>query len=164
MNTQERLQLDKMIKENNVEDLTDDIRNKRHSELIRDDVTKMIDLKKKYSRLSKSNPESFESMLISQTNFLFTNYTDIFNKVKNDEINLVTLWDLLNILKKIEDGDLDQHTGAYEVGKYLKKLYIDSALVKGERLDKKHSKKQEKKPNLVKKISWKEYKQSTNNN
>ena len=57
MNTQERLQLDKMIKENNVEDLTDDIRNKRHSELIRDDVTKMIDLKKKYSRLSKSNPE-----------------------------------------------------------------------------------------------------------
>ena len=50
-------------------------------------------------------------MLTSQCNFLFNNYTDIFNKVKKDEINLETLWNLLNILKKIEDGNIDQHTG-----------------------------------------------------
>ena len=49
MNSSESLQLKKMINENNVEDLTDDIREKKHSEKIRTDVTRMIELKKKIS-------------------------------------------------------------------------------------------------------------------
>ena len=71
-----------MINENDVNDYTNDIREKKHSELIRNDVTKMIDLKKKYPRLISSNPKQFDAMLTSQCNFLFNNYTDIFNKVK----------------------------------------------------------------------------------
>ena len=47
MNQTESLQLKKMINENNVTDYTNDIREKKHSELIRNDVTRMIDLKKK---------------------------------------------------------------------------------------------------------------------
>jgi len=46
MNQTESLQLKKMINENDVNDYTNDIREKKHSELIRNDVTKMIDLKK----------------------------------------------------------------------------------------------------------------------
>ena len=117
-------------------DCTEDIRTKKHSQRIRDDVTKMIDLKKKYARLSKSNPEQFDKMCVSQCNFIFTNYTDIYNKIKKDEINLDTLWQLLNVLKRIEDGDIDQHTGAFEVGKLLKSIYIDGALMKAEKIDK----------------------------
>merc|ERR1712086_721793 len=98
-------------------------KNKQHSKKIRDDVTTMIEMKKKYERLAKSNPSQFDMMLTSKCNFLFTKYTDIYNRVKKEEINLSTLWDLLNILEKIENGVLDQHTGSYQVGNLLKKMY-----------------------------------------
>jgi|TARA_B110000285_G_scaffold234171_2_gene310215 hypothetical protein len=155
MNPSESLQLKKMINENNVEDLTDDIRTKKHSTMIRTDVTRMIELKKKYPRLEKSNSEQFDNMLTSQCSFLFNNYTDIFNKVKKNEINLETLWQLLNILRRIEDGDVDQHTGSYEVGKLLKKIYIDSALAKD---NKSQSKTKKLNKPTKKKISWSEFK------
>ena len=84
---------------------------------------------------------------------------DIFNKVKKDEIKLQTLLQLLDVLQKIEDGELDQHAGAFEVGKLLKAIYIDGALLKAEKIDKKSGKKMEtSKPKKEKKISWAEYK------
>ena len=163
MDKNERLKLNEMIKVNNVEDVTEEIRNKRHSFLIKDDVTKMLEIKKKYSRLSKSNPKQFDNMLVSKCNFLFMNYTDIFNKVKKDEIDLTILWKFLSILEQIENGNIDQHEGAYQVGNLLKKIYIDSALKKAEKLEKKNSKinnkNKVKKPNNIKKnLTWKEYK------
>ncbi len=160
MDNSARLQLDKMITENNVEDCTQDIRDKKHSGKIRDDVTKMLDLKKKYERLSKSNPTQFDAMLVSQCSFLFNNYTDIYNKIKKEEISLKILWEFLKVLERIEDGELDQHSGAYEVGTLLKKLYIDSALRREEKVNAKTGKKGVKKPKAAKKMSWKEYKAS----
>lgn len=162
MNQSERIQLKKMINDNNVEDMTNDIREKKHSEKIRTDVTRMIDLKKKYPRLEKTNPEQFDSMVTSQCSFLFNNYTDIFNRVKKNEINLDTLWQLLNILRRIEDGDVDQHTGSFEVGKLLKKIYIDSAIMKENNAQAKNKNKKNKKPPAKKKISWEEYKKMQN--
>ena len=84
-----------------------------------------------------------------------------FNKVKKNEINLDTLWQLLNILRRIEDGDIDQHTGSYEVGKLLKKIYIDGAILNE---NNSQSKKQKKiiKKNNKKTISWDEYKKLNN--
>jgi hypothetical protein len=75
-----------------------------------------------------------------------------------EEIKLVTLWQLLDVLKRIEDSELDQHTGAFEVGKLLKSIYIDGALIKAERIDKATGKKVPAKPNVVKKTTWKQYK------
>tara|TARA_Y100001935_G_C17182544_1_gene445865 strand:- start:19 stop:507 length:489 start_codon:yes stop_codon:yes gene_type:complete len=161
MNNTDRLQLEKMIQTNDVEDCTSEIRKKKHSKKIRDDVTTMIDMKKKYERLSQTNPQQFEQMLVSKCSFLFNNYTDIYNRVKKEELNLSTLWELLNVLERIENEDLDQHTGAYEVGTLLKKMYIDGALKKSENLDKKSGKKI-KKPDSVKKITWQEYKAMQN--
>ena len=161
MNNTDRLQLEKMIQANDVEDCTSEIRKKKHSKKIRDDVTTMIDMKKKYERLSQTNPQQFEQMLVSKCSFLFNNYTDIYNRVKKEELNLSTLWELLNVLERIENEDLDQHTGAYEVGTLLKKMYIDGALKKSENLDKKSGKKI-KKPDSVKKITWQEYKAMQN--
>jgi hypothetical protein len=42
---------------------------------------------------------------------------------------------MIQILRDIEDGKLDQHEGSFEVGKILKKIYIDSALKRAENLD-----------------------------
>ena len=47
MNNVERLNLQKMINENDVKDETDNIREKKHSLLIREDVNRFIELKKK---------------------------------------------------------------------------------------------------------------------
>ena len=78
MDNSDRLNLQKMIKANDVIDCTDAIRKHKHSIKIREDVTKLISLKKKYSRLSSTNAEQFDSMCVSQCSFLFNNYTDIF--------------------------------------------------------------------------------------
>ena len=158
MNDIDRIQLNKMISANNVEDCTQQIRDKKHSKLIHDDVTKMLELKKKYARLSKSNPEQFDTMLVSQCNFLFNNYTDIYNKVKKEEISLKILWELLDVLRRIETEELDQHSVAYEVGNLLKKLYIDSALKKADKIDKKTGKKITKPVIKPKKITYLEFK------
>jgi hypothetical protein len=158
MDTLDRLNLNKMIDANNVQDCTNEIREKKHSKFIRDDVTCLINLKKKYSRLAQTNPTQFDAMCVSQCNFLFNNYMDIFNKIKKDELNLKILYQLLDVLKEIEEGKLDQHAGAFEVGKLLKTMYIDSALVKAERIDKKTGEKKTVAKPKEKKITWAEYK------
>ena len=159
MDPLDKLNLSKMIDANNVQDCTDEIRSKKHSQPIRDDVTRLIALKKKYSRLAQSNPSQFDTMCVSQCSFLFNHYMDIFNKVKKDEMNLEILHQLLDVLKQIEDGNLDQHAGAFAVGKLLKAMYIDSALLKADKIDKKSGKKMEvSKPQKEKKITWAEYK------
>ena len=154
----DRLQLNKMIDANHVQDCTEDIRTKQHSDKIRDDVHRLLELKKKYSRLSKSNPTQFDTMCVSQCSFLFNTYTDIFNKVKKDEINLDILGRLLQVLKKIELGELDQHTGAYEVGMLMKTIYIDGALLKAKKLEEGSTTATP--PITPKEVSWKQFKQT----
>ena len=162
MDPLDKLNLHKMINANNVQDCTAEIREKKHSQFIRDDVMRLIALKTKYSRLAQTNSKQFDAMCVSQCSFLFNNYMDIFNKVKKDEMNLHILSQLLDVLKQIEDGILDQHTGAFEVGKLLKAMYIDSALLKAEKIDKKTGKKlgggATTKPKKEKNITWAEYK------
>ena len=97
----------------------------------------------------------------------FNHYTDIYNKVIKDEINLTILLRLLNVLNSIEEGHVDQHEGSFEVGKLLKKIYIDSALRKADKLDKankgregegEEEEEEEEKP--IESISWSEFKLS----
>ena len=156
MDPSDKLNLQKMINANDVSDCTENIRAKCHSEPIRKDVMHMTKLKRAMSYLKNTKPDEFEQKLISECNFLFTNYTDIFNKVLKDEIDLQILYQLLDVLNKIERSKLDQHSGSFEVGKLLKKLYIDSALKKGEKLDKLHENEGPtyKQP---KNITWKQY-------
>lgn len=166
MDNSQRLQLDKLIRANNVEDVTQDIRERKHSALIRDDITKMMSIKKQYPRLSRSNPKQFDMMLESKCSFLFNNYTDIFNRIKKDELNLDIMWQFLEVLRNIEEGTVDQHEGAYHIGKLLKEIYIDSAKTRSQKLDELAAKRQKsipKKPDNGKNISWAEFKKMSNN-
>ena len=158
---QQKLDLANMIKANETEDCTAEIRTKRQSVLIRNDVKQMVYLKQKYERLAKSNPGEFDKMCVSHCTFLFNNYTDIYNKIKNDNLDLRILERFLDILKQIEDGELNQHEGSYLVGKHLKELYIDSAMRQQEKTESRdRRKKVQKKPPSIgeKKISYKEFK------
>ena len=167
MDERERLQLSKMIKANDVEDVTQSIRDKKHSSLIRQDIQTMVSIKNQYARLSKSNPDSFNKMIESKCSFLFNNYTDIYNRLKKDELDLDIMARFLQTLERIENGEIDQHEGAFAIGKLLKSIYIDSALKRSENLDKKHNsgKKIVKKPASAKsKMSYEKWKMMQGNN
>ena len=153
MDNNQKLQLSNMIKANNVEDQTELIRNLKHSQILRNEINNMILLKAKY----KGDDEKIYAETINECNFLFTYYTDIFNKVRKDEIDMNIMNKFLDVLRRIEEGELDQHEGSFAVGTLLKELYIDSALKKAEKLDELSEKKVEpKKPEI--KISWKQFK------
>jgi len=152
----QKLSLEKLINDKNVEQTTDKIRELRHSKRIKDEVQKVIDLKRKYSRLSK---ETLSNMAVRQCNFLFKNYTNIFNRVLEDQLDLNILGAFLEVLKRIEEGKIDQHQGSFEIGNLLKQLYIDSALRKDKDPNKDKVKKY-KKPKS--KLSWKEFKELNN--
>ena len=153
MDDKQRLQLSNMIKANNVEDQTELIRNLKHSQILRNDINNMILIKSKY----KEDPDKIYSECINECNFLFTYYTDIFNKIRKNEIDINILNKFLDVLRKIEDGELDQHEGSFMVGTILKELYVDSALKKAEKLDEKAEKAPEPKKAEVK-MSWSQFK------
>ena len=159
MNSQQRLNLQKIISQNDIEETTDKIRELKHSKHIYQDVATMIKLKKDYSRLEKSNREQFKSMCQKQCSFIYTNYTNIFNKLFNDYLDVNVLYQFIKVLERIENKELDQHDGSYEVGTLLKKLYVDGAIKEDKIKESKRKKKVPKRP-PPKNISWAEYKKT----
>lgn len=131
MDENQRLHLQKMISANNVEDQTGLIRELGHSHILRDNINNLIMLKARFQ--DDATALNLEAM--NECNFLFTYYTDIYNKIRKDEIDLKILFQFLDVLQKIEDGKVDQHEGSFEVGLLLKKIYVDSALKKAEKLN-----------------------------
>jgi hypothetical protein len=159
MDEKQKLHLQKMIAANNVEDQTEIIRQIKHSDILRNDVNNMLLLKAKY----RDDPEKIHLECMNECNFLFTYYTDIYNKIRKDEIDVTILFKFLDVLKKIELCELDQHEASFQVGTLLKKLYVDSALKKAEKLDAENQSNTDEepaKPSL--KISWKPYKRMNN--
>jgi hypothetical protein len=155
MDDNSRLQLQRMVQANNVEDQTDLIRNLKHSVVLKGEINTLLFLKSKYGE----DAEKIHVEAMSECNFLFTYYTDIYNKVRKDEIDLKILFQFLDVLKRIEENELDQHEGSFLVGTLLKQLYIDSALKKAEKMDKLRETEEEEKPFVEPiKISWKQYK------
>ena len=164
----ESLNLKQMIKDNNIEDFTETIRNKCHSKPIRLDIIQYIEIEKKYNRLQKSNIEEFKSICRSRCSFLYNNYTDIFNRLVNNTLNLDIFNNILNILHRIETSDIDQHEASYLVGKYLKELYIDSNLrndkkIQNKSRNQKKHKKVVQKPVQEKSISYLDFKNMQKN-
>ena len=154
MNASEKLNLKNLLREYKHESTTEKIRTLKHSKKIREDVIKIINLKKKYSRLEKN---TLQNMIEKQCDFLYTNYTNIFHKIVKDNLDLNLMNQFLNILEKIENGECDQHEASYKVGQILKQIDIDSAVREADKKDKKFKK--DKKPlKKPKKISWSEYK------
>ena len=153
MDDNARLQLQQMIKINNTEDQTELIRELKHSHLLQEDINTLILLKAKHMNdYTKVHQDA-----MNECSFLFTYYTDIYNKVRKDEIDLSILNRFLNVLRNIEDGEIDQHDGSFLVGSLLKELYVDSALKKAGKLEKEFQ------PEIIEKkeyvpISWKEFK------
>ena len=82
----------------------------------------------------------------------------VFNKIKNDEIDIDILFKFIDKLEDIELEKTDQHEASFEIGTLLKQIYVDSALRKAKKLDQQY----EVEKNIPKKenISWTEFKSS----
>jgi hypothetical protein len=142
MNPEQRIQLNDLIRANNSVDNTSLIRELKHSTRIWEDVKTILTLKK-----GKEWAE-VEAECIQQANFLYTNYTMIFNRLLRDRLDVSILYSFLEVLKEIENGILDQHEASFKIGTLLKKMYVDPRL---EEL---------KEPDYTKgqSISWQEFK------
>ena len=155
MDDNQRLQLQKMITVNNVEDQTGLIRDLKHSYILRENVNNLVMLKAKHF----DDVEALNLEAMVECNFLFTYYTDLYNKIRKDEIDLKILFQFIDVLRKIEDGLVDQHEGSFEVGSLLKKIYVDSALRKAEKLNAETGVLEPEYKGPQVDISWKQFKQ-----
>jgi len=154
MDDNQRLHLQQMITANNVDDNTNLIRQLKHSHILREDINNLIMLKVKYT----DDPDSLHLEGMTECNFLFTYYTDIYNKIRKDELDLKIMFQALDVLRDIEDGKIDQHDGSYTFGLLLRKIYVDSALKKAEKLNTQtgETEKEYKGPQVD--VSWSQFK------
>jgi hypothetical protein len=152
-----RLRLNQMIEENDVTDQTELIRELKHSAIIKREAALLCELIDTYKDLPYNDLRNYTMV---ECNFLFSYYTDIYNRILKRELDISILNRFLSVLERIERGEIGQHEGSYLVGKALKELYIDSALKKSEQLDKKYNTSSDEpvsKPAI--KVSWKQYKE-----
>lgn len=160
MNVDEKLNLKKMLAQSqDYVDHTEDIRRLKHSGLLLDGLRDIEKLKRANVELREKSPDEFIEMCKHAAPIMYNLYTDLFNKLVKDELNLVIMIKLIRILELIEQGNVDQNEGSVMVGKLLKELYVDSAMRLGEKLDKANETNEpivEKTP--AKSISWKEWK------
>ena len=98
---EESLNLKRLLRDSDAQDNTEYIRRVKHSEKIRDDIRTLDRMKNTEMQLYQDDREKFTELSKTKCHFLFSNYTDIFNRVKKDELNLNILGELLNVLEKI---------------------------------------------------------------
>jgi len=158
LDDQSRLNLKEMVKAYDADDNTSKIQTLKHSSKIKNDVEQLINLKRKYTRMQKQNYKKFEKIVISHCNFLWNNYTNIFNRLIKDELDVNILYAFIKKLKEIEDGRTDQHEASVHIGKILKEMYIDSALRKGKKYEAVEQKKKKREKRPTNNITWEQYK------
>ena len=160
MNPQEKIDLKKLIGNmDDYEDNTAGIREMKHSSAIREDIRKMEELKR--TKRGGMTEQAFSELCESECIFLFYKYTDIYKRLLRDEIDLRIMGKALDVLKKIEDGLIDQQEGSVIVGKLFHEIYVDSALRRSDNLDKAAAASEETSgtnpKNEGKIITWKEF-------
>lgn len=154
MDASQKLKLQEMITANNVLDQTPLIRELRHSHTLRDEVNKLVMLRAQYM----DDPDTLHLEAMVECNFLFCYYTDIYNKIRKNEMDLDILFSLIDVLQQIEEGELDQHTGSFKVGELLKKIYIDSALKKAEKMNAEREGEEPEYRGPTVQMSWRDFK------
>lgn len=137
MNAEERLNLKKMLAQNqDYVDHTEDIRRVKHSGLLLDSLRDIEKLKRANREMKATNYQAFEELCREAAPLMYKLYTDLFHKLVKDELNLVILIKLIRVLELIEQDQIDQNEGSAIVGKMLKEMYVDSAIRRGDNLDK----------------------------
>jgi len=139
-------------------DNTSQIRRLKHSARILDDIRAFAVLKQDHPELKAQDPDTFAARSREVCAFMRDNYADILQRMIRDEIDYQLMLRVIQVLRRIEDGLVDQNEGSVEVGKILKQMYVDSALRRSQHLDEKYAAEKpviyDGKPNC----SWRDFK------
>ena len=125
MDDKQRDYLNKYIKENNIEDTTQKIRQEKQSNQLKIHIKKIVDLRTLYrsDQLFLSECEKKCSFLKNKQPKLYEQLTKNINKRTIQITN-----DMINLLTQIEKGGLDQNEASYKFGMLCKELYIDPVI------------------------------------
>lgn len=156
MNGEQRIALDKLIKQYDCEDTTNLVRSLKHSVKIRQCINDLVKLK-----TETPSHEEFKQKSRQVASFLYDNYTKIFNWFVDGQLNLEIMDKFLVMLSRIENGELDQHEASYNIGMLLKDIYIDNRINISD-LEEEDEKDKYTQPTHD--ISWKEYKTKFSSN
>lgn len=158
---QDRIDLKRVMSNMDYTDNTAYIRRVKHSTQIQQGIMDLVTFMKAHPEVTEgSDPFVMEDQAKVASPFLYENYTDIFRRVLRNEVSFPMLAKIIEVLKAIEEDQVDQQEGSIKVGKLLKEMYLDSAIRHGDNLDKKYqSTEATPTPRAPEKlISWKEYK------
>jgi len=97
MNDSQRIKLQEMIDVNDTINHTEEIRQLNHSSLIRKDVVKIQQTKRK---LKTTHYKTLDNVLQSECFFLFQNYTLIYNKLLKNDLDVTIFIYLLRCIRK----------------------------------------------------------------
>uniref|UniRef100_A0A6C0L1U1 Uncharacterized protein n=1 Tax=viral metagenome TaxID=1070528 RepID=A0A6C0L1U1_9ZZZZ len=153
MDSEQEKVLNRLIKENDVQDNTETIKSLKHSSKIRNDVAIIQNIKR---QLKTKDFQTLDKEAIHKSSFLYTSYPNIYNKLLKDEIDIKVLYTFLDELAKIENGSQNQHEASYNIGMLLKSLYVDKKIYPD---SKKKQKSNGKKKDNSNNLSYAEYKE-----
>jgi len=121
-------QLKQMAESPKFVDMTEKIRDVKHSALLRTAIAHMMSFKRDHAELLKTDKVLFEDRLMKENSFLFMNYMELYNLLLKNDMNMTIMSQLLACLESIERGDCDQTEASVRVGTLLKTIYIDSII------------------------------------
>ena len=130
MDPSDRIDLKKLMKagERDYVDNTDGIRRLKHSDLIAADMKKMEELKESHASMRANSPDDFASLCQKKCSFLFNAYTDIYNRLFKDQLDVNLMLEALRTLKQVETGKINQQEGSILMGKLFYKVFVSNAI------------------------------------
>ena len=141
-------------------DHTCHIRDKKHSKQLFEDVGLLLSLIARYNTPPNViDKNEFTNTCATQCWFLYRYYTDIFNRVKNKEIDIATLFKFIKVIEMIEQEQIDQMQGGELVAQIAKSLYLDSCERKSKNRENCVKSDESIKIEPTHNISWKYYKE-----
>lgn len=120
MNDAQRSRLTELIKEHNVVDNTQSLRAAPQSGALRRELKQLERLKRHHA----TDPKRFEQLLRERCPVLHE-YQGVLDRIKAPNVDVGVMERMIDALETIETGAADQHEASFEVGKLLKRKYID---------------------------------------
>jgi hypothetical protein len=130
MDPSQRSKLNQYIEENDTKDFTDSIRASRRSVELRRDVDALLRYKSTSEAgfLKLMNPAAYAADCAEACPFISVEMANIFEKLRDDKLDMSVFWQFVATLESIESGDIDQHEASYQIGQLLKSMYIDKVI------------------------------------
>ena len=122
MNDAQRGRLSELIKEHNVVDNTQGLRDAPRSGALRGELKQLALLKRHHATLDAAR---FDQLCREKCPVLHGEYPDVLARIKPPNVDVGVMESMIDALGTIESGGADQHEASFEVGKLLKRKYID---------------------------------------